>query len=122
MNQYLQTICGSEVTAKDFRTWAGTVLAALALKEFEKFDSDAQAKRNVTAAIESVAKQLGNTPSICKKCYIHPTVLNCYLEGSLVKTLKQLADQRLKSSLRDLSAEEGVVLGFLEKELRIKTK
>ena len=70
VNEYLRTITGEDYTAKDFRTWSGTVLAALALQEFEKFDSETQAKKNIVRAIESVAEKLGNTPSICRKCYV----------------------------------------------------
>ncbi|MEX2142210.1 MAG: hypothetical protein WD894_23280 [Pirellulales bacterium] len=73
VNDYLREIAAEEFTAKDFRTWAGTVLAAMALEEFEKFDSKAQRKRNIVRAIEHVAERLGNTPSVCKKCYVHPT-------------------------------------------------
>jgi DNA topoisomerase I len=69
VNAYLNEITGQDITAKDFRTWAGTVLAALALKELESFDTAAQAKRNLRAAIERVAARLGNTPTICRKCF-----------------------------------------------------
>ena len=68
VNDYLKEITGKDITAKDFRTWAGTVLAAMALNELESFDSAAQAKRNLRAAIEKVAGKLGNTPTICRKC------------------------------------------------------
>ena len=68
VNDYLKEISGQDITAKDFRTWAGTVLAVMALKELEKFDSAAQAKRNLRAAIEKVSARLGNTPTICRKC------------------------------------------------------
>lgn len=88
VNDYLQAIAGEDYTAKDFRTWSGTVLAAVALRELEKFDSQAQAKRNVVRAIESVAKKLGNTPTICRKCYVHPSVIESYLNGSMLKALK----------------------------------
>src|SRR5205807_2602258 len=81
VNAYLKDIAGNEFTAKDFRTWAGTVLAARALQEFQAFDSRAQAKRNVVSAIEAVAKRLGNTKTVCRKCYIHPALLNAYLDG-----------------------------------------
>ena len=84
VNAYLKEITGRDITAKDFRTWAGTVLAAMALQEFETFDTEAKAKKNVRAAIERVASRLGNTPTICRKCYIHPEVLNCYLDGALL--------------------------------------
>ena len=78
VNAYLKEITGMDITAKDFRTWAGTVLAAVALKELESFDSAAQAKRNLRSAIERVAARLGNTPTICRKCYVHPEVLSSY--------------------------------------------
>jgi DNA topoisomerase-1 len=75
VNTYLKEITGDDITAKDFRTWAGTVLAAMALNEVKNFDSAAQAKRNLRTAIENVAARLGNTPTICRKCYVHPDVL-----------------------------------------------
>ena len=76
VNDYLRDIAGLDITAKDFRTWAGTVLAAMALQEFEGFDSVAQARRNLRQAIARVAARLGNTPTICRKCYVHPGVIN----------------------------------------------
>ena len=100
VNEYLQAVSGQPFTAKDFRTWAGTVLAAMALREFEKFDSESAAKKNITAAIERVAERLGNTPTICRKCYVHPAVLEAYLDGGTVQTIKQEAD----AELRDLAA------------------
>ncbi len=87
MNEYLREITRLDFTAKDFRTWAGTVLAAIALREVEQFDSKVQAKRNIVSAIETVAKKLGNTRAVCRKCYIHPAVVNSYLDGSLVQVL-----------------------------------
>jgi DNA topoisomerase I len=84
VNAYLREISGQDVTAKDFRTWAGTVLAALALSELQIFETTAQAKRNLRVAIAFVSDRLGNTPAICRKCYIHPEVMNAYLEGELV--------------------------------------
>jgi DNA topoisomerase I len=70
VNAYLKGLTGQDITAKDFRTWAGTVLTAMALNEVKSFDSAAQAKRNLRAAIENVAGRLGNTPTICRKCYV----------------------------------------------------
>src|SRR5437588_2266838 len=89
VNDYLREIGGEDFTAKDFRTWAGTVLAARALQELEAFDSQTQAKKNVVRAIESVAGLLGNTTSVCRKCYVHPAVIDAYLDGSMLETLKQ---------------------------------
>jgi DNA topoisomerase-1 len=122
VNDYLREVSGRDFTAKDFRTWAGTVLAALALREFQKFDTRAQAKKNVVAAIEAVAKKLGNTPAVCKKCYIHPHVLDSYLDGSLVETLKQRAEKAISRSLRGLPAEEAAVLGLLQQRLTLEEK
>lgn len=117
VNAYLKDISGREITAKDFRTWAGTVLAAIALQEFEEFDTDAKAKKNVRAAIEKVSARLGNTPTICRKCYIHPEVLNCYLEGSLLDGIKQEVEAELREDLAILKPEEAAVLTLLKNRL-----
>lgn len=117
VNEYLRAISGRDFTAKDFRTWAGTALAARALQEFEDFDSAAAAKRNVTRAIEHVAERLGNTQAICRKCYVHPAVIEAYLDRSLVKTLKRRAERELRGPLHRLSAEEAAVLGLLQQRM-----
>jgi DNA topoisomerase I len=117
VNEYLKEITGREITAKDFRTWAGTVLAALALKEFETFDSQASAKKNLRAAIESVASRLGNTPTICRKCYIHPEILSSYTEGALLLEVKHQAESELRDDLGSLKPEEAAVLSLLEARL-----
>lgn len=117
VNAYLREIGGGEFTAKDFRTWAGTVLAALALREFEQYDTEAQAKKNVVAAIEQVAKQLGNTPAICRKCYVHPEVVACYLDDGLKAMLEQRIDRQFAARYQTLTAEEVMVLAFLKKRL-----
>ena len=117
VNEYLRDIAGAEITAKDFRTWAGTNLAALALRELENFDSQAKAKRNVVQAVEAVSKMLGNTPAICRKCYIHPAVFDGYLDGSLLQALKRRADAKLANPRAGLKAEEAAVMGFLSRQL-----
>lgn len=117
VNEYLREISGQDFTAKDFRTWAGTVLSAMALREFEKFDSKAQAKKNIVQAIENVAERLGNTPAVCRKCYVHPDVIDSYLDGTLVRTLKRRAEEQLSSTLHSLSPEEAAVLGLLQQRL-----
>src|SRR3954471_23627347 len=89
VNDYLREITGEEFTAKDFRTWAGTVLAAIALHAQEDFKNKTQAKQNIKDAISAVAKILGNTPAICRKCYVHPAVLETYLDGGMIEGLKQ---------------------------------
>ena len=117
MNAYLKEISGEEFTAKDFRTWAGTVLAARALQEFQTFDSQAQAKRNVVQAIEAVAKRLGNTKAVCRKCYVHPRVIDLYMDGSLLQTLKRRVKKELSQSLHGLPPEEAAVLALLQQRL-----
>jgi DNA topoisomerase-1 len=107
VNAYLREITGSDVTAKDFRTWAGTVMAAFALEELEAADSQAGVKKNIKAAIERVAARLGNTPTICRKCYVHPEVLDCYMQGELLLEIAAGAQH----------AEEAAVLALLERRL-----
>jgi DNA topoisomerase-1 len=117
VNDYLREITGEDYTAKDFRTWSGTVLAAIALQEFEKFDSEAQAKKNVVRAIETVAEKLGNTPSVCRKCYVHPAVLDSYMDGTMVEGLLARAEEKLSEDLQDLQPEEAAVLAMLQQRL-----
>jgi DNA topoisomerase I len=117
VNDYLKEITGRDITAKDFRTWAGTVLAAMALNELESFNSAAQAKRNLRSAIEKVSARLGNTPTICRKCYVHPEVLNSYVDGNLVLELKSRAESELRAAIGSLKPEEAAVLALLRGRL-----
>ncbi|ABE64669.1 putative DNA topoisomerase I [Nitrobacter hamburgensis X14] len=117
VNAYLREITGKDITAKDFRTWAGTVLAAMALNELESFDSAAQAKRNLRAAIEKVSAKLGNAPTICRKCYVHPEVMNSYMDGNLVLELKTKAESELQANVESLKPEEAAVLALLRGRL-----
>ncbi|HEX8834876.1 MAG TPA: DNA topoisomerase IB [Abditibacteriaceae bacterium] len=117
VNAYLKEISGEDFTAKDFRTWAGTVLASMALQEFENFDSETQAKTNIVRAIETVSQKLGNTPSVCRKCYVHPAVLDCYLDGSLLETLQQRAARAMNDELANLQPEEAAVMTLLRQRL-----
>jgi len=118
VNEYLRETMGQDFTAKDFRTWAGTVLAARALQELEQFDSETQAKRNVLEAIESVARQLGNTRAVCRRCYVHPAVVDSYMDGSLIEILKGRAEAAMQTSLRRLRPEEAAVLALLQQRLK----
>jgi DNA topoisomerase-1 len=118
VNEYLQSIAGEDYTAKDFRTWSGTVLAAVALHEYEKYDSEAQAKKNVVQAIESVAKKLGNTPTICRKCYVHPAVIESYLDGTMLNALRRRAREELQHDVHALRPEEAAVLALLQQRLQ----
>jgi DNA topoisomerase-1 len=122
VNEYLRRIAGAEFTAKDFRTWAGTALAAAALQEFEDFDSKAGAKRNITEAIERVAQRLGNTKAVCRKCYVHPAVIDAYMDRSLVQTLKKRTERELRQSLHSLSPEEAAVLALLQERMERQLK
>lgn len=117
VNAYLQEITGEHFTAKDFRTWAGTVLATIALQEIGPYEKDSEAKKNVVAAVERVAERLGNTKSVCRKSYIHPQVIDAYLEGSLLETLIQRTEDELEESIQGLDAEETMVLAFLKRRL-----
>ena len=116
VNSYLREVTGEDFTSKDFRTWAGTVLAAQLLRDFEAFDSEAQAKRNIIRAVESVAKRLGNTKAVCRKCYIHPAVLDSYMDGSMLATVAQRA-RRVAQTAEALSPGEAAVLGLLQRRL-----
>ena len=123
VNAYLQEISGQPFTAKDFRTWAGTVLAAMALQEFESFDSEAAARKNIVAAIERVSERLGNTPSVCRKCYVHPAILEAYVEGSMLDALRVKAEKELSGDhLAALKPEEAAVMGLLRERLKMATK
>jgi DNA topoisomerase I len=118
VNDYLREIAGAEFTTKDFRTWAGTVLAARVLQNFKRFDTEAGAKRNIVQAIESVAKKLGNTKAVCRKCYIHPALIDAYTDGSLLRILRRRVKEQLKDSLRQLNPEEAAVVALLQQQLK----
>jgi DNA topoisomerase-1 len=117
VNAYLREITGRDITAKDFRTWAGTVMAALALRECEASATQATQKKNLKEAIERVAARLGNTPTICRKCYIHPEVLNAYVEGALLLEVKDKVEKELREDVATLRPEEAAVLAMLEARL-----
>jgi len=114
VNAYLREITGEEFTAKDFRTWAGTILAALALRKYKSFKSQAEARRNILRAIETVAKRLGNTPAVCRKCYVHPSILELYASGELLDALEQKIEQEERQELNHLQPEEAAVLAILQ--------
>ena len=119
VNDYLREVSSQDFTAKDFRTWAGTVLACMTLREFDAFESDTQAKKNVVQAIKSVAERLGNTPSVCRKCYVHPAVLECYLSGALIEMVKQRVESESDEQADALRQEELALMKLLEKRLAL---
>ncbi|WP_338802108.1 DNA topoisomerase IB [Pseudomonas sp. RSB 5.4] len=106
VNTYLQTLTGADFTAKDYRTWAGSALALAVLRELQ-WESEAEAKRHVVEMVKSVSKQLGNTPAVCRKCYIHPAVVERFLLGALA----ELPRPRVRKGLR---SEEVALAMFLE--------
>ncbi len=116
VNEYLREISSQEFTAKDFRTWAGSVLASMALRELAGFATETEAKRNVVQAIKQVAARLGNTPSVCRKCYVHPAVLEWYMSGTTLEAVKrvQLEPRDAEETLR---AEEARLLKLLQQRL-----
>jgi DNA topoisomerase-1 len=109
VNAYLKEATGAEFTAKDFRTWAGTLLAATALRDEPHETTKKKAKSVIVRAVERVASHLGNTPSVCRSCYIHPYVLESYSDGTLATKLASS-----KRRLRGLSPDESAVLALLE--------
>src|SRR5260370_39645412 len=120
VNEYLREITGDDFSAKDFRTWAGTVLTAIALRGQEKFETQKQAKSNINTAIRAVAKILCNTPTMCRKCYVHPAVLENYLDQKSIEGLKQTTEDALEKEDVDLRSSETAVLKFLESRLTKK--
>jgi len=114
VNDYLREVTGEDFTAKDFRTWAGTVLAASALRDAVGFESETEAKRNVIAAIDSVARKLGHTRAVCRSSYVHPAVIETYMEGGLEAALG-VAIARTSARLR---ADEAAVLALLRRNGR----
>jgi len=110
VNDYLREITSENFTAKDFRTWAGTVLAAIALNAQAGFETKKQAKANVKTAICAVAELLGNTPAICRKCYVHPAIIEAYLNAAQIPGLTEAVQPPEKVNLR---AVETAVLKFL---------
>ncbi len=120
VNAYLREAMGDDFTTKDFRTWAGTVLAYKALSELREFDSQAQAKKNVITAIESVAKKLGNTKNVCRKCYIHPEIIDSYIDRSF----SAVVNEKIKRTIDEkrLRREEAVVMALLRERLKREDK
>lgn len=119
VNDYLRQVTGHEITAKDFRTWAGTVLAVMALRETENAGIAAKPNKRLGAAIAQVAARLGNTPTICRKCYVHPDVVSAYLDGTLMRDLaRHWPKQSRRRRSGSLEPEEAAVLALLRSRLK----
>ena len=115
VNAYLREIAGEDFTAKDFRTWGGTVAAAVLLRASGDCDTQTERRSNIVAAIRSVSTILGNTPSVCRKSYVHPIVLSHYEEGLLCTVLAECADAVARRESKWLSKDELIVLEFLHR-------
>ncbi len=119
VNDYLRAISSQPFTAKDFRTWAGSVAACSILREFEAVDSERQAKKNIVLAVASVAELLGNTPAVCRKCYVHPAVLECYLCGEMLKAFERRIEVQTERETHALRQEELDLLHLLDHRARL---
>lgn len=135
VNEYLREITGEHFTAKDFRTWAGSVLAGEMLRQIGPFTTATQAKKNVVQAITEVAARLGNTPSVCRKCYVHPAVLEAYLSGRMsgvarsdveeireeIKDVKRKLDDEIEQHTDALRHEERALVNLLQQRLLVES-
>ena len=114
VNQYIKKVSGGDFTAKDFRTWSGTVYAFLAFKQLGGFDTDTEAKKKITEALDIVSNHLGNTRNVCKKYYVHPAILLLYENKALEKYLLELDTISVNDNKADLTSEEKIVMKILE--------
>ena len=121
VNSYLHDIAGRDVTAKDFRTWAGTMLTAEALRAVGPAPSRRQAEKNIVAAVDRTAQRLGNTRSVCRKYYIHPALLEAYLEGAVLPPLPEAEWRERQPTAAPLRKHESEVLAFLKARLEAKS-
>ncbi len=117
VNAYLKEVTGRDFTAKDFRTWAGTVLACTALRELDAFESQASAKRNLVRAVEAVAGVLGNTTAVCRKSYIHPAVIDSYMDGSMHQAVGKRAGNPARKKSSGFRPDEAAALALLQHRL-----
>ncbi|MEO6491106.1 MAG: DNA topoisomerase IB [Ferruginibacter sp.] len=114
VNDYIKKISGSDFTAKDFRTWAGTVNAFLAFKEIGFAETATAAKKNIVDALDKVASQLGNTRTVCKKYYVHPLIISMYESKSLEKYFNELEAIAVDDKKADLTTDEKIIMKILE--------
>ena len=116
VNEYIKAVAGPEFSAKDFRTWGGSLLAAIRLAEMGQAKSQQQAKRNIVQAVKQVAEHLGNTPSVCRSCYIHPAVLEGYTEGVTLEAFRPRRSRRVRRLQPEYEPEELALLKLLRAE------
>lgn len=116
VNEYIKAATTAEFSAKDFRTWGGTLLAAIELAEIGKAEDEKQAKRNLVRAVEHVAERLGNTPTVCRGCYIHPKVLDSYLQGVTLEEFRRKVERSIHRIEPEYQPEEMALLKLLRSQ------
>lgn len=116
VNAYIKSATGPDFSAKDFRTWGGTLLAAVTLAEIGRPAAERQAKRNIAQAIRQVAERLGNTPTVCRSCYVHPLVINQYLQGITLADFRPKQLRAIQSHQPDYNPEELELLRLFASE------
>jgi len=114
VNEYIKKISGGDFTTKDFRTWAGTLHAFLALKDFGFFETKKETQKMIVAALDKVSQHLGNTRSVCKKYYVHPVILSMYESKSLADYMKELDEIEEDDNVAGLTAGEKVIMKILD--------
>lgn len=119
VNAYLREISGGEVTAKDFRTWAGTVLAYRALRALQPGATERDARRNVVEAMRRTAEHLGNTPAVARRSYVHPGILQAYLDGGIREALVEAAEEQVAPPAGTSHDEEAAVVDLLHQRLEL---
>ena len=120
LNDYVHDVMGERFSAKDFRTWAGTSIAALALEEVGPGENDKASQKNIRQAVERVARTLGNTPSIAKASYIDPRVVECYLDGRTLDHFRKLVETELEQDDELTGPDERAILNLLQSRLEAK--
>lgn len=113
VNEYIKAATSPEFSAKDFRTWGGTLHAAIELAEMGKAEDESQAKKNLVKAVKHVAEHLGNTPTVCRACYIHPKVLESYLTGTTLAEFRRRVERSIKRIQPEYEVEEVALLKML---------
>jgi DNA topoisomerase-1 len=113
VNDYIKANTAPEFSAKDFRTWGGTLLAAVALAELGKVEDERQAKKNIVKAVKAVAEHLGNTPTVCRGSYIHPQVLDSYCAGTTLEEFRPRRERRIARQQPEYLPEERALLKML---------
>jgi DNA topoisomerase-1 len=118
LNAYIKEVMGAQFSPKDFRTWAGTLIAALKLAELGMEQDERRANKNVLAAIDEVASRLGNTRDIARSSYVNPRVIDHYLEGSVIERQAEQLEEVIAAHQEELTEDESALLELLKRKLR----